>query len=47
MGTITTKQGIDPSTMTGAREIYPGVQHGLADTHKVKLNADLLAFLRA
>ena len=26
---------------------YPGGPHGLADTHKDQLNADLLAFLRA
>jgi non-heme chloroperoxidase len=28
-------------------KIYPGAPHGLADTHKDRLNADLLAFLRA
>ncbi|QSA97750.1 alpha/beta fold hydrolase [Methylococcus sp. EFPC2] len=28
-------------------KIYPGGPHGLADTHKEQLNADLLAFLRA
>jgi non-heme chloroperoxidase len=27
-------------------KIYPGGSHGLADTHKDQLNADLLAFLR-
>ena len=27
--------------------VYPGAPHGLADTHKDKLNADLLAFLQA
>ncbi|WP_454828216.1 alpha/beta fold hydrolase [Pseudoxanthomonas wuyuanensis] len=27
--------------------IYPGAPHGLADTHKEQLNADLLAFLKA
>ena len=27
--------------------VYPGAPHGLADTHKDKLNADLLAFLKA
>ena len=27
-------------------KIYPGAPHGLADTHKEKLNADLLAFLK-
>ena len=27
-------------------KVYPGAPHGLADTHKDKLNADLLAFLR-
>lgn len=28
-------------------KIYPGGSHGLANTHKDELNADLLAFLRA
>ena len=28
-------------------KIYPGGSHGLADTHKDQLNADLLAFIRA
>jgi non-heme chloroperoxidase len=28
-------------------KVYPGGAHGLADTHKDQLNADLLAFLRA
>lgn len=28
-------------------KIYPGGSHGLADTHKDQLNADLLAFLQA
>jgi len=28
-------------------KIYPGAPHGLADTHKDMLNADLLAFLTA
>ena len=27
--------------------VYAGGSHGLADTHKDKLNADLLAFLKA
>jgi non-heme chloroperoxidase len=27
-------------------KVYPGAPHGLADTHKDELNADLLAFLR-
>ena len=27
--------------------VYPGAPHGLADTHKDKLNADLLAFARS
>ena len=27
-------------------KIYPGAPHGLADTHKNQLNADLLSFLR-
>jgi non-heme chloroperoxidase len=26
--------------------VYPGAPHGLTDTHKDKLNADLLAFLQ-
>jgi non-heme chloroperoxidase len=28
-------------------KVYPGAPHGLADTHKEQLNADLLAFIRA
>jgi non-heme chloroperoxidase len=28
-------------------KIYEGAPHGLADTHKQRLNEDLLAFLRA
>ena len=28
-------------------KVYPGVPHGLTDTHKDRLNADLLAFLKA
>jgi non-heme chloroperoxidase len=27
--------------------IYPGAPHGLTDTHKDRLNADLLAFLKS
>jgi non-heme chloroperoxidase len=27
-------------------KVYPGAPHGLADTHKNQLNADLLAFLK-
>jgi pimeloyl-ACP methyl ester carboxylesterase len=27
-------------------KVYPGGSHGLADTHKDQLNADLVAFLR-
>ena len=27
--------------------VYPGAPHGLTDTHKEKLNADLLAFLQS
>jgi non-heme chloroperoxidase len=27
-------------------KIYPGAPHGLTDTHKEQLNADLLSFLR-
>ncbi len=28
-------------------KIYPGAPHGLTDTHQERLNADLLAFLKA
>jgi len=28
-------------------KVYPGAPHGLADTHKDQLNADMLAFLRS
>jgi len=28
-------------------KVYPGAPHGLADTHKERLNADLLAFARS
>jgi non-heme chloroperoxidase len=28
-------------------KVYPGAPHGLADTHKEQLNADLLAFVKA
>jgi non-heme chloroperoxidase len=28
-------------------KVYPGAPHGLADTHKTQLNADLLAFVKA
>ena len=28
-------------------KVYPGAPHGLTDTHKDQLNADLLAFLEA
>jgi non-heme chloroperoxidase len=28
-------------------KVYPGAPHGLTDTHKEQLNADLLAFVRA
>jgi non-heme chloroperoxidase len=27
-------------------KIYPGAPHGLTDTHKDRLNADLLSFLK-
>jgi non-heme chloroperoxidase len=30
----------------GTLKVYPGASHGLADTHKDQLNADLLAFLK-
>lgn len=30
----------------GTLKVYPGAPHGLATTHKDKLNADLLAFLK-
>ena len=45
---------IEASAMLSAKliknatlKIYPGGPHGLTDTHKEQLNADLLAFLRA
>ena len=28
-------------------KVYPGAPHGIADTHKAQLNADLLAFVRS
>jgi non-heme chloroperoxidase len=28
-------------------KVYPGAPHGITDTHKAELNADLLAFLRS
>ena len=28
-------------------KVYPGAPHGLTDTHKDQLNADLLTFLQA
>jgi non-heme chloroperoxidase len=28
-------------------KVYPGAPHGLMDTHKQEINADLLAFLNA
>ena len=27
-------------------KVYPGAPHGLTDTHKEQLNADLLAFVK-
>jgi non-heme chloroperoxidase len=27
-------------------KVYPGAPHGLTDTHKDQLNADLLSFLK-
>ena len=45
---------IDASALSASKlvknstlKIYPGAPHGLADTHKDQLNADLLAFLGA
>ena len=45
---------IDASARAAARlvphatlRVYPGAPHGLADTHKERLNADLLAFARS
>jgi non-heme chloroperoxidase len=44
---------IGPAALTAAKlvknatlKIYPGAPHGLGDTHKEQLNADLLAFAR-
>jgi non-heme chloroperoxidase len=28
-------------------KVYPGAPHGITDTHKEQLNADLLAFVKA
>jgi non-heme chloroperoxidase len=28
-------------------KVYPGAPHGLTDTHKERLNGDLLAFIKA
>ena len=28
-------------------KVYPGAPHGITDTHKEQLNADLLAFLKS
>jgi non-heme chloroperoxidase len=37
-----------PAIVKGARLIvYPVAPHGLTDTHKDKVNADLLAFARS
>jgi pimeloyl-ACP methyl ester carboxylesterase len=45
---------IDASGRASARlvkeptlKVYPGAPHGLADTHKEQLNADLLEFIKA
>jgi non-heme chloroperoxidase len=27
--------------------VYPGAPHGITDTHKAQLNADLLAFIKS
>ena len=45
MSTITTKDGttIPHATLV----VYPGAPHGLADTHKHRLNADLLEFAKS
>ncbi len=35
-------------TIDGAQlKVYPGAPHGIADTHKEQLGADLLEFLKA
>ncbi len=36
-----------PLVRNATLRVYPGGSHGLADTHKDQLNADLIAFLRA
>ncbi len=37
----------DNKSVKGATlKVYPGGPHGLADTHKDELNADLLAFIK-
>jgi hypothetical protein len=33
------------TTKDGTQIVYPGAPHGLTDTHKDKVNADLLSFL--
>jgi non-heme chloroperoxidase len=38
---------IETLDLKGAVLIYAGAPHGLAETHKDQLNADLLAFLKA
>jgi non-heme chloroperoxidase len=30
-----------------ALKVYPGAPHGITDTHKDQLNADLLAFIKS
>jgi len=36
-----------PAQMVTKLKIYESGPHGLADTHKDRLNADLLSFVRA
>ena len=38
---------VNPLIKGSTLKIYPGAPHGLTDTHKDQLNADLLAFLKA
>jgi non-heme chloroperoxidase len=40
---IATSRMVETATL----KVYPGGPHGLADTHKDRLNADLLAFLQS
>ena len=40
-------QGASKLVKNATLKVYAGAPHGLADTHKDQLNADLLAFLKS